>query len=183
MINNSVLVGRLTKDPELTKTTNGVAKVQFTLAVNRSFSNQNGERETDFILCSAWRKTAENMAQFLRKGSLIGVTGRISTRNYEGKDGNRVYVTEVIAEGVEFLEPKNDNEQKRETQSNGQQQNYSQQTQQQNYQPQNNQQQQQSNQQQNYQQQQHVGVNSGYGGQQGNGEQNGFYPSDDDLPF
>jgi single-strand DNA-binding protein len=107
MMNRVVLVGRLTKDPELRYTPNGVPVATFTLAVNRNFSNQQGERETDFINCVVWRKPAENVANFLKKGSLAGVDGRIQTRNYEGQDGKRVYVTEVLAESVQFLEPKN----------------------------------------------------------------------------
>lgn len=107
MMNRVVLVGRLTKDPELRYTPNGVPVATFTLAVNRNFSNQQGERETDFINCVVWRKPAENVANFLKKGSLAGVDGRIQTRNYEGSDGKRVYVTEVLAESVQFLEPKN----------------------------------------------------------------------------
>ena len=106
MLNRVVLVGRLTKDPELRYTPNGVAVATFTLAVNRAFSNQQGEREADFINCVVWRKQAENVANFLKKGSLAGVDGRIQTRNYEGQDGRRVYVTEVVAESVQFLEPK-----------------------------------------------------------------------------
>jgi single-strand DNA-binding protein len=82
----------------------------FTLAVNRTFTNQQGERETDFINCVIWRKPAENVSNFLKKGSLAGVDGRIQTRNYEGQDGKRVYVTEVLAESVQFLEPKNTSE-------------------------------------------------------------------------
>ncbi|CAH2714655.1 Single-stranded DNA-binding protein A [Neobacillus rhizosphaerae] len=106
MMNRVVLVGRLTKDPELRYTPNGVPVATFTLAVNRTFSNQQGEREADFINCVIWRKPAENVANFLKKGSLAGVDGRIQTRNYEGQDGKRVYVTEVQAESVQFLEPK-----------------------------------------------------------------------------
>jgi single-strand DNA-binding protein len=106
MLNRVVLVGRLTKDPELRYTPSGVAVATFTLAVNRTFTNQQGERETDFINCVVWRKPAENVANFLKKGSLAGVDGRIQTRNYEGQDGKRVYVTEVLAESVQFLEPK-----------------------------------------------------------------------------
>lgn len=106
MINRVVLVGRLTKDPDLRYTPNGVPVATFTLAVNRSFANQSGEREADFILCVVWRKQAENVANFLKKGSLAGVDGRIQTRNYEGQDGKRVYVTEIVAESVQFLEPK-----------------------------------------------------------------------------
>jgi single-strand DNA-binding protein len=105
MMNRVVLVGRLTKDPDLRYTPNGVPTATFTLAVNRNFTNQQGERETDFINCVVWRKPAENVANFLKKGSLAGVDGRIQTRNYE-KDGKKVYITEVLAESVQFLEPK-----------------------------------------------------------------------------
>ncbi|EUJ17419.1 single-stranded DNA-binding protein [Listeria aquatica] len=107
MMNRVVLVGRLTRDPELRYTPAGVAVATFTLAVNRTFTNQQGEREADFINCVVWRKPAENVANFLKKGSLAGVDGRVQTRNYEGQDGKRVYVTEVVAESVQFLEPKN----------------------------------------------------------------------------
>lgn len=110
MINRVILVGRLTKDPELRYTPSGVAVATFTLAVNRPFTNQQGERETDFINCVVWRKQAENVANFLRKGNLAGVDGRLQTRSYEGQDGKRVYVTEVVAESVQFLEPKNASE-------------------------------------------------------------------------
>ncbi|WP_019415739.1 single-stranded DNA-binding protein [Paenisporosarcina sp. TG20] len=109
MINRVVLVGRLTKDPELRYTPSGVAVARFTLAVNRSFSNQQGEKEADFINCTVWRKPAENTANFLKKGSLTGVEGRIQTGSYEGQDGKRVYTTEVIADSVQFLEPRNSN--------------------------------------------------------------------------
>jgi single-strand DNA-binding protein len=107
MMNRVVLVGRLTKDVDLRYTPSGVAVATFTLAVNRAFSNQSGEREADFINVVVWRKPAENAANFLKKGSLAGVDGRIQTRNYEGQDGKRVYVTEVVAESVQFLEPRN----------------------------------------------------------------------------
>lgn len=107
MMNRVVLVGRLTKDPELRYTPNGVAVATFTLAVNRTFTNQQGEREADFINCVVWRRPAENVANFLKKGSMAGVDGRIQTRNFEGQDGKRVYITEVVAESVQFLEPKN----------------------------------------------------------------------------
>lgn len=106
MMNRVVLVGRLTKDPELRYTPAGVAVTTFTLAINRNFTNQNGEREVDFINCVAWRKAAENAANFLKKGNLAGVDGKIQTRNYEGQDGKRIYVTEVLAEAVQFLEPR-----------------------------------------------------------------------------
>ncbi|EAC6346122.1 TPA: single-stranded DNA-binding protein [Listeria monocytogenes] len=110
MMNRVVLVGRLTKDPDLRYTPAGVAVATFTLAVNRAFTNQSGEREADFIQCVVWRKPAENVANFLKKGSMAGVDGRIQTRNYEDNDGKRVFVTEVVAETVQFLEPRNHTE-------------------------------------------------------------------------
>ncbi|EAA0044688.1 single-stranded DNA-binding protein [Listeria monocytogenes] len=109
MMNRVVLVGRLTKDPDLRYTPAGAAVATFTLAVNRPFTNQQGEREADFINCVVWRKPAENVANFLKKGSMAGVDGRVQTRNYEGNDGKRVYVTEIVAESVQFLESKNNN--------------------------------------------------------------------------
>lgn len=105
-MNRTVLVGRLTKDPELRYTPNGVPVATFTLAVNRPFKNAAGEQEADFINVVVWRKPAENAANFLKKGSLAGVDGRVQTRNYEGQDGKRVYVTEILAESVQFLEPR-----------------------------------------------------------------------------
>lgn len=113
MINNVVLVGRLTKDPDLRYTSSGTAVATFTLAVNRNFSSQNGEKETDFINCVIWRKSAEILANYAKKGSLIGVTGRIQTRNYENQQGQRVYVTEVVADNFQLLESRNVNEQRR----------------------------------------------------------------------
>ncbi|EAC4425306.1 single-stranded DNA-binding protein [Listeria monocytogenes] len=107
MMNRVVLVGRLANDPDLKYTSSGVAVATFRLAVNRPFTNQDGEREADFINCVVWRKPAENAANYLRKGSLAGVDGRVQTRNYEGQDGKRVYVTEIVAESVQFLEPRN----------------------------------------------------------------------------
>src|SRR5690606_30067219 len=106
MINRVVLVGRLTKDPDLRYTPNGVAVCSFTLAVNRPFTNQQGERDADFINCVAWRKQAENVANYLKKGSLAGIDGRIQTRSYEGQDGKKVYVTEILAESIQFLDSK-----------------------------------------------------------------------------
>ncbi|EAG5481618.1 single-stranded DNA-binding protein [Listeria monocytogenes] len=106
MMNRVILVGRLTKDPDLRYTPAGAAVATFTLAVNRTFTNQQGEREADFINCVVCRKPAENVANFLKKGSMAGVDGRVQTRNYEGNDGKRVYVTEIVAESVQFLEPK-----------------------------------------------------------------------------
>ena len=107
MINNVTLAGRLTKDVELKYTPANQAVAQFTLAVNRTFKNANGERESDFINCVIWRKSAENFANFVKKGALIGITGRIQTRNYENQQGQRVYITEVIAENFQMLESRN----------------------------------------------------------------------------
>jgi len=100
MINRVVLVGRLTKDPELKYTPNGIASCRFTVAVNRAFQNQQGEREADFINCQAWRKQAENLANFMKKGSLIGLEGKIQTGSYEGQDGKRVFTTDVVADST-----------------------------------------------------------------------------------
>lgn len=103
MLNRVILIGRLTKDPELRYTPNGTGVATFTLAVDRPFSN-NGQKETDFISIVAWRQTAEACANYLRKGRLTAVEGRIQTRNYENNEGKRVYVTEVVADNVRFLE-------------------------------------------------------------------------------
>ena len=107
MINNVVLVGRLTKDPDFRYTGNGTAVATFTLAVNRNFTNQSGEREADFINCVIWRKPAETLTNYAKKGVLIGVTGRIQTRSYDNQQGQKVYVTEVIADNFQLLESKN----------------------------------------------------------------------------
>ena len=104
MINNVVLVGRATKNPELRYTPSNVAVATFSLAVNRNFKDANGERETDFINCVIWRQQAENLANWAKKGVLIGITGRIQTRSYENQQGQRVYVTEVVAENFQMLE-------------------------------------------------------------------------------
>ncbi|QIM46083.1 single-stranded DNA-binding protein [Streptococcus ruminicola] len=104
MINNVVLVGRMTRDAELRYTPSNQAVATFTLAVNRNFKNQNGEREADFINCVIWRQQAENLANWAKKGTLVGVTGRIQTRNYENQQGQRVYVTEVVADNFQILE-------------------------------------------------------------------------------
>lgn len=105
-MNKALLVGRITKDPELRKTSNNQSVVNFTVAINRTFTNANGEREADFINCVVWGRQAENMAIYVTKGSLIGVDGRIQTRNYEDNNGNRVYVTEVVADNVQYLDTK-----------------------------------------------------------------------------
>jgi len=111
MINRTVLVGRLTKDPDLRYTNSGTAVASFTLAVNRQFTNSDGEREADFINCVIWRKAAENFANFTHKGSLVGIDGRIQTRSYENQQGNKVYVTEVVVENFSLLEPKSHSDQ------------------------------------------------------------------------
>lgn len=109
-MNRSILIGRLTKDPELRYTPAGVAVAQFTLAVDRPVKRDNGEKETDFIPIVAWRQLAENCANYLRKGLQTAVEGRIQVRNYENNEGRRVYVTEVIADNVKFLERPQRNE-------------------------------------------------------------------------
>jgi single-strand DNA-binding protein len=110
MINRVILVGRLTKDPELRRTSNDIPVATFTLAVNRPFSNPSGDRDADFIPCVVWRRQAENVEQYLSKGSLVGVDGRIQTRTYDDQDGNRKYITEVVCDSVQFLEPKSASE-------------------------------------------------------------------------
>ena len=104
-MNRVELVGRITRDPELRYTSSNIASVRFTLAVNRNFTNQNGEREADFINCVAWRNQAENIKKYVSKGSLVSVEGRIQTGSYE-KDGQRIYTTDVVADNVQFLESK-----------------------------------------------------------------------------
>lgn len=106
MMNSTFLVGRLTKDVDLRYTQSNVAVATFTLAVNRPFKNENGEREADFINCVMWRQQAENLANWAKKGALIGITGRIQTRSYDNQQGQRVYVTEVVAETFQLLESK-----------------------------------------------------------------------------
>ncbi|MEB8206604.1 single-stranded DNA-binding protein [Mammaliicoccus sciuri] len=106
MINSVTLVGRLTKNPEIRTTPSGVEVGNFTLAVNRTFTNQNGERDADFINCIVFRKQAVNVNQYLSKGKLAGVVGRLQTRSYDNKEGQKVFVTEVVCDNVQFLEPK-----------------------------------------------------------------------------
>jgi len=110
MINRAVLVGRLTRDPELRYTSNGAAMAKFTLAVDRQFTNQQGERETDFIDCVIWRKSAENLSNLTHKGSLIGIDGTIQKSHYENKEGHTVYQTQVVVGNFSLLEPKNKSE-------------------------------------------------------------------------
>lgn len=106
MINNTVLVGRLTRDADLRYTGSGIAVASFTVAVERPYTNAQGEKETDFINCVAWRKTAEVISNYTRKGSLVGITGRIQTRNYTNNEGRKVYITEIVCENFQMLEPK-----------------------------------------------------------------------------
>lgn len=105
-MNKVILIGRLTKDPELRHTGSGMAVCQITVAINRMGTNQNGDRLTDFINVVVWDKQAENVSKYLSKGRLVAVDGRIQTRNYDGADGKKVYVTEVVASNVQFLESK-----------------------------------------------------------------------------
>lgn len=125
-MNNTQLIGRLTKDVDLKYTPNGVAVANFTLAINRPFKNQNGENEADFINIVVWKKAAENVAQYMRKGSKVAVSGRLQSRTYEDKDGKTIFVTEVVSNGVEFLDTKNGNN--NQNQGNQNQQNNSQQS-------------------------------------------------------
>ena len=110
MLNRAVLTGRLTRDVDLRYTQSGTAVGTFTLAVDRTFKNQQGEREADFINCVIWRKSAENFANFVRKGSLVGIDGRIQTRNYENQQGQKVYVTEIVVENFALLQSRSERE-------------------------------------------------------------------------
>lgn len=109
-MNNSILIGRLTKEADLRFTSNGTATASFTLAVERAFKNASGEKETDFINCVVWRKQAEALANYTSKGSKLAVRGRIQTRSYDNNEGKRVYVTEVVVEEFTFLDSKKDNQ-------------------------------------------------------------------------
>lgn len=110
MINRVVLTGRLTSNPELKTTQNGLSVASFTIAVNRQFTNANGKHAADFIKCVIWRKSAENFYNFTHKGSLIGIDGRLQTRNYDDNNGQRVFITEVVVDNFSLLEPKNENQ-------------------------------------------------------------------------
>lgn len=116
-MNKVMLTGRLTKDPEFTTTANGISFCKFSLAVDRKFTNENGEKEADFINIVAWRGLAENCNKYLRKGNKVGIVGSIQTRTYDAQDGSKRYATEVIAEDVEFLSPKTENDGKPKTES------------------------------------------------------------------
>lgn len=111
MINSVTLVGRVTKDLELKYSQSGVAVCKFNLAVNRNFKSKDGEQQADFPMILTFRKTAENAANYLRKGSLVGITGRIQTGSYDNKEGQRIFTTEILADSVQFLEPKSSNQQ------------------------------------------------------------------------
>lgn len=178
MINNTTLVGRLTKNPELKYTQSGIAVLSFNLAVERNYTNAQGEKETDFINCQAWRGTAETLSNFAVKGSLIGVIGNIQTRNYQNNEGQTIYVTEVVINNFQMLEPKSVTDERRN--QTGGQNNYSNnQGQQQNY---NNQ----SKRQNNYQSKQNNNQ-SNFNNNQNNTDpfENADLPEidDDDLPF
>ena len=108
-MNKAFLIGRLTRDPELRYSSSNAAIVNFSIAIDRQYTNNQGQRETDFINIVAFQKQAENIKKYVFKGSLVAVDGRIQTRKYEDKDGKRVYVTEVVADRVQFLDSKNSN--------------------------------------------------------------------------
>ena len=110
-MNKCILIGNLTKDPELTTTSNGVAVCRFTIAVSRRYSNAEGERETDFLNIVVWRSLGENCHKFLKKGSKVGIVGNIQSRSYDATDGTKRYVTEIVAEEVEFLSTRNADDQ------------------------------------------------------------------------
>ena len=107
-MNKAILVGRLTRDPELKTTGSGTNVCSFSIAVNRRYKNAEGNYDADFINCTAWRQTAEFVSKYFTKGRMIGVVGSIQTRNYDDKDGKKVYVTEVAADEVHFVESKGD---------------------------------------------------------------------------
>ncbi len=109
MLNRIILIGRLTKDPELRYTPNGVAVTSFTLAVDRTYKNSQGEKETDFINCVVFRQLAELCANYLAKGKLAAIEGRLQIRSYDGQDGQKRWVTEVVGDNVRFLSPKDSN--------------------------------------------------------------------------
>lgn len=110
MINSVTLIGRLTKDPVLRKTQNGIANVSFILAVDRKYKQEN-QPTADFVNCVAWKKTAELICGYMSKGSMMGVEGRIQTRTYDDQAGKKIYVTEVVAESISFLDYKKSEQQ------------------------------------------------------------------------
>lgn len=118
MLNSVALTGRLTKDVDLRYTQSGTAVGSFTIAVDRQFRSANGERETDFINCAIWRKSAENFANFTHKGSLVGIEGHIQTRTYDNAQGQKVFVTEVIVENFALLEPRQTSQESQQRSAN-----------------------------------------------------------------
>jgi len=108
-MNKAILIGNLTKDPEIITTTNGISVCRFTLAINRNFTNAEGERDADFINVTAWRTLGENAHKYLAKGKKAGVVGSIQTRSYDAEDGTKRYVTEIVASEIEFLSQANKN--------------------------------------------------------------------------
>ena len=116
-MNRVILVGRITKDPEVKTTQSNIPVCSFTLAVNRQFTDQSGERQADFIQCVVWRKQAENLERYVKKGALLGVEGRIQTRQYETDNGTR-YVTEVLCDSIQFLESRSESEPKQVQEDN-----------------------------------------------------------------
>jgi len=117
-MNKVLLIGRLAKDVELRYTQSGTAVASFTLAVNRKFSNQNGEHEADFVNCVAWQRTAEFVANYFKKGQQMALEGRLQVRSYDGNDGQRRWVTEVVADQVEFVGSKQENGQQSQPNNN-----------------------------------------------------------------
>ena len=117
MLNRTILVGRITKNPELKYTQSNIAYCKFTVAVNRTFTEANGERKADFITCMAWRNQAENLARFIKKGGLIVLEGRIQTGSYDDQNGNKQYTTDVVCDSIQFLEPKQTEQYNRPTET------------------------------------------------------------------
>ena len=124
MLNRVVLVGRMTRDPELRRTNTGTAVTSFTIAMNRNFTNQNRERQADFIPCIVWNKTAENVAKYCAKGSLVGIDGRLQSRQYENQDGRRVTIVEVVCDSVQFLDTRSQDSNRQVQQSTQPQNNF-----------------------------------------------------------
>lgn len=175
MINNVTLTGRLTKDMELKYTTSGTAVASATVAVERSFTDGNGERGSDFINFVIWRKAAENLAKMTAKGSLIGLEGRLQTRSYDNQQGQKVFVTEVVVNNFSLLESKEVTDQRKQGgASQPQQNNFNQQP------PQQNNFNQQQAPQGNFNQQRQQLQQNNFGGSQGYGNSNNF---EDQLPF
>lgn len=120
MINRITLIGRLVRDPDLRRTNDGTMVASFTIAVNRNYTAKDGQQQADFINCVVWRKTAETLEKYCRKGNLIGLDGRLQTRTYENAQGQRVFVTEVVCDNIQFLESKSNNNQNTQNKHNNQ---------------------------------------------------------------